>query len=155
MENVVSTLSILARYGPFWLFTLSKMKIVHFFYRTFIIYFASTFFLNGKRENFSFLTKSRVKMGRILPKQKQWTIHFSFVVLYMTNYLNINKKLKNVGEIILIFAMDSKLKLAAETFISNSGPKFTCLLLHFCTDFWFLCQTEIVYKKFTPRFVQS
>ena len=47
------------------------------------------------------------------------------------------------GEILLIFALDSKLKLAAETLVLHSGPKFTCLVVRF----WFRCQTTIVSEK--------
>ena len=50
----------------------------------------------------------------------------------MANYQNIDKKLKKMwGEILLIFALDSKLKLAAETFVLHSGPKFMCLVVQF------------------------
>ena len=51
------------------------------------------------------------------------------------------------GEILLIFALNSKLKLAAETFVLHSGSKFTCLVVYFCKYIWFRCQTEIVSEK--------
>ena len=36
-----------------------------------------------------------------------------------------------LGEILPIFALDPKLKLAAETFVLDSGPKFMCLVVQF------------------------
>ena len=50
-----------------------------------------------------------------------------------------------LGENWLIFALEPKLELDAETLILHSGPKFLCFVVHFCKYFWFWCQTEIVY----------
>ena len=36
-----------------------------------------------------------------------------------------------LGENILIFALDPKLKCAAEILVLHSGPKFMCLVDHF------------------------
>ena len=47
----------------------------------------------------------------------------------------------------LIFALDSKLDMDAETLILHSGPKFLCFLVHFDIYFWFWYQTEIMSKK--------
>ena len=52
-----------------------------------------------------------------------------------------------LGENTLIFALDPKLDWAAETLVLHSGPKFTCLVVHFHKYFWFWCQTGIVPEK--------
>ena len=52
-----------------------------------------------------------------------------------------------LGENLLIFALDPKLKLDAETLVLHSGPKFLCFLVHFHKYFWFWYQLEIVSKK--------
>ena len=52
-----------------------------------------------------------------------------------------------LGAIWLIFALDQKLELAAETLVLLSGPKFMCLVVHFNKYFWFWYQTRIVPEK--------
>ena len=43
--------------------------------------------------------------------------------------------------------MEPKLEKAAETLVLCSGPKFTCLIVHFHKNFWFWWQTGIVLEK--------
>ena len=52
-----------------------------------------------------------------------------------------------LGAIWLIFALDPKLKTAAEALIFQSGPKFLCFVVQFYKKFWFWCQTRIVPEK--------
>ena len=52
------------------------------------------FLFYEKFQNFQFLTMSKVKMGHILPKQKNAPPNFLYVVQYMANYQKINRKLK-------------------------------------------------------------
>ena len=52
-----------------------------------------------------------------------------------------------LGEIWLIFTLDQKLELAAETLVLHLGPKFMCLEVHFDKQFWFWYQTRIVPEK--------
>ena len=47
----------------------------------------------------------------------------------------------------LIFALEPKIELEAETLILHSGPKFLCFVVYFYKYFWFWYQTEIVSKK--------
>ena len=47
----------------------------------------------------------------------------------------------------LIFALDLKLDMDAETLVLHSGPKFLCFVVYFYKYFWFWYQTEIVSKK--------
>ena len=54
-----------------------------------------------------------------------------YVVKYRAYHQNVDKKLKILGKISLIFALDPELKLATVTFVLHSGPKFMCLLIHF------------------------
>ena len=50
-------------------------------------------------------------------------------------------------EILPIFALGPKLKLAGEAFLLYSSPKFMCLVIHFHKFFWFWCKTGIVAEK--------
>ena len=52
-----------------------------------------------------------------------------------------------LGENRLIFALDPKLKLDAETLILHSVPKFLYFVEHLYKYFWFWYQTEIVSDK--------
>ena len=52
----------------------------------------------------------------------------------------------------LIFALDPKLELDAETLVLHSGPKFLCLVVHFYKYFWFWCQTRLVSEKVYAAF---
>ena len=52
-----------------------------------------------------------------------------------------------LGENWLIFALEPKLELDAETLILHSGPKFLCFVVHFYKYFWFWYQTKIVSEK--------
>ena len=52
-----------------------------------------------------------------------------------------------LGENRLIFALDPKLELDAETLVLHSGPKFLCLVVYFYKHFWFWYQTGIVSEK--------
>ena len=45
------------------------------------------------------------------------------------------------------FALNPKLKLAAETLVFQSDQKFLCFVVQFHEKFWFLCQIRIVAKK--------
>ena len=56
-----------------------------------------------------------------------------------------------LGEIWLIFALDPKLKLAAETLVFQSDQKFLCFVVQFHEKFWFLYQTRIVPEKVYAR----
>ena len=47
----------------------------------------------------------------------------------------------------LIFALDPKLEMDAETLVLHSGPKFLCFIVYFYKYFWFWYQTEIVSEK--------
>ena len=47
----------------------------------------------------------------------------------------------------LIFALDPKLEMDAETLVLHSGPKFLCFVVYFYKYFWFWYQTEIVSEK--------
>ena len=47
----------------------------------------------------------------------------------------------------LIFALDPKRKLDAETLVLHSGPKFLCFVVHLYKYFLFWYQTENVSKK--------
>ena len=47
----------------------------------------------------------------------------------------------------LIFALDPKRKLDAETLLLHSGPKFLCFVVHFYKYFRFWYQTEIAPEK--------
>ena len=49
-----------------------------------------------------------------------------------------------LGENRLIFVLDPKLELGAETLFLHS---FLCLVVPFYKYFWFWCQTEIVSEK--------
>ena len=69
-------------------------------------------------------------MGHILPKWKNAHPKFLYAVKYKAKHKNIDKRLKKWG-ILLIFALDMKQKLAAETFILHSGLKFICFAVHF------------------------
>ena len=71
-------------------------------------------------------------MGHILPKWKNGHPKFLYAVQYMAKHKNKDKTLKNTGGgILLIFALDMKQKLAAETFILHSGLKLICFAVHF------------------------
>ena len=52
-----------------------------------------------------------------------------------------------LGENRLIFALDLKRELEAETLVLHSGPKFLRFKVHFYKYFWFWYQTENVYEK--------
>ena len=52
-----------------------------------------------------------------------------------------------LGENRLIFALDPKLEVDAETLVLHSGPKFLCLVVYFYKHFWFWYQTGIVSEK--------
>ena len=85
-----------------------------------------------KSQNSLFFTMSIVKIGHILPKQKNVPPDFLHVVLYMAKYQEIDKKFKKCwGENRLIFALEPKLELDAETLVLHSGPKFLCFVVHF------------------------
>ena len=47
----------------------------------------------------------------------------------------------------LIFALDPKQELDAETLVLPSGPKFLCFVVQFYKYFWFWYQIEIVSEK--------
>ena len=78
-----------------------------------------------KVQNFHFLTMSKVKMGHILPKRKTGVTNF-FEYSIVSDKLPENrlKVQKMLGENQLIFALDPKLELYAETLVLNSGEKF-------------------------------
>ena len=66
----------------------------------------------------------------------------------MTNNQNIDKKAKKrLGANRLIFALDLKLDMDAETLVLHSGPKLLCFVVCFYKYFWFWFQTEIVSEK--------
>ena len=52
-----------------------------------------------------------------------------------------------MGENRLIFALDPKQGLDAESLILHSGPKFLCFIVDFYKYFWFWYQTENVSEK--------
>ena len=52
------------------------------------------------------------------------------------------------------FALDLKLKLAAETFVLHSGPKFMCLVVCFYS-YNFGVELELCQKKGMPQNGQS
>ena len=52
-----------------------------------------------------------------------------------------------LGENQLIFALEPKLELDAETIVLHSGPKLLCFVVHFYKYFWFWYQTGIVSEK--------
>ena len=60
-----------------------------------------------------------------------------------------------MGEIWLIFSLDPKLILAAETLVFQSDQKFMRFVVGFYEKFWFWYQTRIVPKKFMQGFGQS
>ena len=53
-----------------------------------------------------------------------------------------------LGENRLIFALEPKLEMDAETLVLHLGPKFLCFVVHFHKYFWFWYETEIVSEKF-------
>ena len=52
-----------------------------------------------------------------------------------------------LGENWLIFALEPKLELDAETLILHSGPKFLCFVGPFYKYLWFWYQTKIGFEK--------
>ena len=52
-----------------------------------------------------------------------------------------------LGENRLIFALDPKQELDAESLVLHSGPKFLCFVVDFYKYFWFWYQTENVSEK--------
>ena len=52
-----------------------------------------------------------------------------------------------LGENGLIFALDPKRELDAETLVLHSGLKFLCFVEHFYKYFWFWYQTDNVSEK--------
>ena len=81
-------------------------------------------------EIFQFLTMFIVKMGHILPKRKNATTD-SFEYSIVSDKLpeNWKKVQKMLGANRLIFAMDPKLDLDAETLVLHWVPKFLCFLV--------------------------
>ena len=55
----------------------------------------------------------------------------------------------------LIFALDPKLDMNAETLILHSGPKFLYLQQFFISTFEFVMKQKLLPKKFMPGFGQS
>ena len=52
-----------------------------------------------------------------------------------------------LGENQLIFALDPKLELDAETLVFHSGPKYLCFVVHFHKYFRFWYKTEIMSEE--------
>ena len=104
------TFSILARYGPFWLMTWSKIENFEIFHKTKINYLIKT--------NDSCFTV-KVKMGHILMKHKYETLNFLYVPKWVTNYQKIDKTFKKCGGKLTYFCLGPK------TWIGRWDPSFS------------------------------
>ena len=83
-----------------------------------------------------------------MPKPKKDTTNFlEYSIVSDKLPKNWQEAQKMFGENWLIFALEPKQELDAESLVLHLGPKFLYLGVHFYKYFWFWYQREIVSEK--------